>query len=177
MMTDVPPSRGPALGAALEASGGTVTQFLEHLAGEPVDADVLAQGTEPAGFDDVLGLEPGEPLLRREVLLTGRDTGRRFVYAESGIAADRLPAPLRNRLEQSREPIGRVLLDHGVGIRRTALAGSVVARSTDGRVEALIRDAPLSRRYLIVSDGDPVIVVNEWFLAVVADTLASPPRK
>jgi chorismate-pyruvate lyase len=175
-MTDIPQSRGTDLTAALEASGGTVTQFLEDLAGEAVDADILAQETEPAGSDNWLGLEPGAELLRREVLLTGRATRRRFVYAESAIAAERLPDSLRRRLEQSREPIGRVLLDHGIGIRRTALAGSVIARSTDGRVEALIREAPLSRRYLIVSGGDPVIVVNEWFLPVVAETLASLPR-
>ena len=112
-MTDIPPSRGPALGAALEASGGTVTQFLEHLAGEPVDADILAQGTEPAGFDDVLGLEPGAPLLRREVLLTGRDTGRRFVYAESAIAADRLPALLEPVPQGGGEPVGG---DSGLGV-------------------------------------------------------------
>jgi len=185
-MTDLPRPRtadlsaadlGAAdLSAALEASGGTVTRFLEELAGEAVDADILAQETEPAGPDNGLGLHPGAELLRREVLLTGRATGRRFVYAESAIAAERLPGSLRRRLEQSREPIGRVLTDQAIGIRRTALDGSVVARSTDRRVEALIRDAPLSRRYLIVSGGDPVIVVKEWFLPVVAEALASLPR-
>ena len=176
-MTASPQGGGTDLTAALEASGGTVTQFLEELAGEAVDADVLTQETEPAGTDNGLGLEPGAELLRREVLLTGRATGRRFVYAESAIAAERLPGSLRKRLEQSREPIGRVLSDHGIGIRRTALAGSVVARRVDGRVEALIREAALSRRYLISSGGDPVIVVNEWFLPVVAETLASLPRE
>jgi len=172
-MTAGPQWRGTDLTAALEASGGMVTQFLEDLAGEAVDADVLAQETGPAGSDNCLGLEPGAELLRREVLLTGRDTGRRFVYAESAIAAERLPGSLRKRLEQSREPIGRVLSDHGIGIRRTALAGSVVARGADKRVETLIREAALSRRYLISSGGDPVIEVNEWFLPVVAETLAS----
>jgi chorismate-pyruvate lyase len=175
-MTDLPPPHAADLTAALAASGGTVTQFLEELAGETVDADILAQETEPAGPDNRLGLDPGAELLRREVLLTGRATGRRFVYAESAIAAGRLPRSLRKRLEHSREPIGRVLMDHGIGIRRTALDGSVIARSTDRRVEALIREAPLSRRYLIVSGGNPVIVVNEWFLPVVAETLASLPR-
>ena len=52
---------------------------------------------------------PTRRSLHRAVLLTGRASGRRFVYAVSTIAGGRLPFSARRKLETSSEPIGRVL--------------------------------------------------------------------
>jgi chorismate-pyruvate lyase len=175
-MTDVPPSTAAGLTAILRRSGGTVTEFLEDLAGEPIDADILVHRVVPAGDGNALGLIPDAELLRRAVLLTGRATGRVFVYAESAIAAGRLPAPVRQRLERSRDPIGRVLLDHRLTVRREPVAGPVVAETVDEETGALLRRAPLSRRYRIMIGSDPAFVVSEWFLEAVPEALAARPR-
>jgi len=53
---------------ALQRANGTVTEFLEQLAGEPIDADILSQNAEPAGHDNSLGLESDADLVRRTVL-------------------------------------------------------------------------------------------------------------
>lgn len=160
---------------ALQRSKGTVTDFLEHLAGEPIDADILSQNTGPAGNDNSLGLESDAELVRRIVLLTGRISGRRFVYAESAIAVERLPASARRRLESSRDPIGRVLTKHRLEVRREPLAGPVVATGNTPRIIDLLDRAALSRRYRITLGSDPAIVVSEWFLQTVPALTSRTP--
>ncbi len=166
-MTGLPPRTAAELSSALHRAQGTVTGFLEDLAGEPIDADILSQKTGSAGHDNSLGLGSDAVLIRRNVLLTGRVSGRRFVYAESAIAAERLPAPARRRLESSRDPIGRVLTEFRLEVRRDPLAGPVVAVGTSARIVSLLDRAALSRRYTITVGSDPAIVVNEWFLQAV----------
>jgi chorismate lyase len=175
-MTGVSQSAALELMATLRRSTGTVTDFLEHLAGEPIDADVLSQDAGPAGNDNSLGLVSDAEILRRSVLLTGRASGRRFVYAESAIAMERLPDPVRQRLELSRDPIGRVLTDHGIPVRRDPLAGPVVAVGDTARIARLLDGAALSRRYRITLRSDTAIVVSEWFLPTVFEAIASGPR-
>jgi chorismate-pyruvate lyase len=175
-MTGIPQSAGTELTTALQRNRGTVTEFLELLAGEPIDADIRFQKVGPAGGDNPLGLVPDAEVLRRAVLLTGRTTGRTFVYAESAIDAHRLPGPVRRQLETSRDPIGRVLLDHRLAVRREPLAGPVVAKGAGGDITTLLHSAPLSRRYRIILDSAPAMVVSEWFLQPVPDALATRSR-
>jgi chorismate lyase len=175
-MTGVPQSADAELATALQRHQGTVTEFLEHLAGEPIDADVRRQKSGPAGTDDLLGLVPSAEVIRRAVLLTGRATGRSFVYAESTIAAGRLPGSVRLRLETSRDPIGRVLLDHHLGVRREDFGGTGPSKGFDGEKVTLLRRAVLSRRYRIILDGAPAMVVSEWFLQSASAALAAHLR-
>ncbi len=176
MTGDHPPTAAELL-SALQRAKGTVTEFLEHLAGEPIDADILSQKTGPAGSDNSLGLESDAELVRRFVLLTGRISGRSFVYAESAIAVERLPASAWRCLESTREPIGRVLTECRLEVRREPLPGLVVAVGNTARIADLLGGAVLSRRYRITLGSDPVIVVSEWFLQTVPEALASrtPP--
>jgi len=157
---------------ALQRSKGTVTDFLEHLAGEPIDADILSQKTGSAGKDNLLGLESDAELIHRTVLLTGRRSGRDFVYAESAIAVERLPASARRLLESSRDPIGRVLTKYHFEIRREPLAGPVTATGNSAAIVELLNGVALARRYLITLGSDPAIVVSEWFLQAVPEALA-----
>jgi chorismate-pyruvate lyase len=168
-----PPHRG--LAAALQRSTGTVTEFLEWIAGEPIDADVRAQRTGPAPPDNPLDLSVGADLLHRSVLLVGRATGRAYAYAESVIAVARIPASVRWYLEQSREPIGRVLNDHGLVVRREPLPGPAAAGEPDEAVALLLPRAPITRRYRIVLGPDPAFAVDEWFLETVADVWSRRP--
>lgn len=161
------------LAATLRCDRGTVTEFLEHLAGEPIDADIVSQLTGPGDHPGPIGLPSHRELVRRAVLLTGRVTGRRFVYAESAIAADRLPPPVRRRLEVTTDPIGRVLRDHHLRMRREDLADPVVPPDVGADILALLRASALSRRYQLVIGNSPVMVVSEWFLQTVTGALAA----
>ena len=172
-MTGEPQLEAADLAATLRCDRGTVTEFLEHLAGEPIDADIVSRRTGPGGHHSSFGLPSHRELVRRAVLLTGRVTRRRFVYAESAIAADRLPPPVRRRLEVSTDPIGRVLRDHHLQIRREELSDPVIPPDVGVDILALLRGSALSRRYRLVIGNSPAMVVSEWFLQTVTSALAA----
>jgi len=160
----------------LAHGSGTVTELLEHLAGEPIEADILHQQGMPAGVDNPLGLPLDARTMHRAVLLTGRATGRIFVYAESVIATDRLPPAACQRLETSRDPIGRVLVDYHLDVNRQWLGTIPAVEQPDQRVAGLIRAAVQSRRYCITIDHNPAMMVSEWFLPSVSDAFAEHLR-
>ena len=150
-----------------------MTELLEHVADEPIDADIRHQDVGPVSGDGSLGLPDGQPSMQRAVLLTGRATGRNFVYAESVIAADRLPGSVRSRLETSRDPIGRVLRDHHIAVSREPLPGSTVPTRADRAVATLLDDVVHTRRYRIIVAGTPAMDVSEWFFAAVPSAVAA----
>jgi chorismate lyase len=165
--------RAAELAAAVRVLPGTVTEFLEVLAGESVDAEVLSQRHVPASADNAFGLAPGADLLTRSVLLTGRVSGRPFVYARSTMATERLPVTVLRRLQETSEPLGRVLVDHGVSTKREPVP-EPPAPSPDGdRVVGELGGAALSRRYRIACEGTVAIDVSEWFLRVTCDALVA----
>jgi len=153
-----------------------VTELLEHVADEPIDADIRHQEAGPFSGDDWLGLPPGHPSMQRAVVLTGRETGRNFVYAESDIAPDRLPVSVRSRLETSRDPIGRVLVDQRLAVSRELVPGSIGASRADPGVVTLLDDVVHARRYRIMVAGTPAMVVSEWFFATVPSAIAAHLR-
>jgi chorismate lyase len=167
--------RAAELAAAVEVLPGTVTEFLEVLAGEVVDAEVLSQHHAPAPADNAFALAAGAELVLRSVLLTGRDSGRPFVYARSTIAAERVPVPVLRRLEQTSEPLGRVLADHGVATRRDPVPGPPVPSPDGERVMGELGGAAVARRYRIACEGTVAIDVSEWFLRVTCDALLAGP--
>lgn len=110
---------GQRLGAtrleeALNADQGTVTDFLEDVASEPIDADILSQRTTTPSSGNWLGLAPSAARVRRAVLLRWRwgtgpaGLGRRL-SAPPGPAGSRRYRSRRNR------PIGACIL--AVGLR------------------------------------------------------------
>ncbi len=167
------------LTAVLARHPGTVTELLERLAGEPIDADVLWRGPGPTGDDSGLGLGRHEETMRRTVLLTGRVTGRRFVYADSTIASGRLPLSVRRQLETGSEPIGRILSDHHLDIWREPLPAPPADHDhTTGfhpQIATLLASSPLARRYRLIIGTTPAMIVTEWFLAPASEALASHP--
>lgn len=167
--------RAAELAAAVRDLPGTVTEFLEDLAGEAVDAAVLSQRRTPAPVDNVFGLASGSELVSRSVLLTGRDSGRPFVYACSTIAVERLPVAALRRLEATSEPLGRVLVDHGIETRREPVPGPPTPTPDGGRVVGELGGAAVARRYRIACGGTVAIDVSEWFLRVTCDVLAARP--
>jgi chorismate--pyruvate lyase len=164
------------LAAVLSGHAGTVTDLLEQRAGEPVEADVRAQWRSPARPGNPLELDTGEELVQRAVVLRGRRSGRAYVYAESSIATARLPASVGRRLEETSDPIGRVLDDHHLAVRREPLAGPARAAHADDVAAELLAGAPWSRRYRILLGTAPAFAVDEWFLQPAADVLVGAGR-
>jgi chorismate-pyruvate lyase len=149
----------------------TVTHILETLTAETLSAEVIRQGPVAAGVDDALAVSTRETLTHRTAVLRGWPSGLPYLYAESAFVPERLPDGARHQLERSCEPIGRVLVAHGLNLARETLprperpypASAVTAGGQLGIVWA--------RAYRLMVDGAPVFAIKEWFFRSVLDAL------
>jgi chorismate-pyruvate lyase len=162
---------GLALRAALERTSGTVTDFLEQLVGERIDAHRHHHHIVEAHHANGLQVEEGERLLHRAATLRGRTSGCPYVYAESVIVVGRLPTGFCHTLQTSTTPIGRILDDMGIGVTRQGVGkpDSVPPPNSDGNPPQYL----LARTYRIDSQQTPVMVITEWFLTTLIPFISS----
>jgi chorismate-pyruvate lyase len=158
------------LRAALDGTSGTVTDFLEQLVGEKIDAHTHRHDIVGAHNANGLGVEEGEPLLHRAATLRGHTSECSYVYAESIIVVGRLPTGFFNQLETSTDPIGRILEEMGIAVTRQGVG------EPDGvprpNSDVTVTDYLLVRTYRIDSEQTPVMIVTEWFLKTLIPFLA-----
>jgi chorismate-pyruvate lyase len=169
-MVDVANPSG--LEIALADAGGTVTALVERLVGEPIDAQVQSQYAMPADRSNGLGVEVGHPLLVRTAVLTGRRSGRPFVYAESVLVPSRLPERFCVRIGTAGLPIGRILEEEGIAVTRSPVGGSGRGTETVRSAAPLATDHLLYRTYRVDVEGSPAMVIAEWFLASLEQFVA-----
>jgi chorismate-pyruvate lyase len=155
-------------------SDGTLTCMLEAASQETIVAVKLAQHVVPAAErGDLLDVEAGELLMSRKVLLQGVRTGANYVFAESMIAVDRLEAPLRQGLLTSHEPIGRIWKTNRLETYKEVVR---VRREPCGTLSRHFEINPdtrlLVRTYRVFSRGKPVMLITEYFSALLASTIA-----
>ena len=150
------------LRAALDRTSGTVTEFLEQLVGENIEAHTHRHDVVEAHHANGLGVEEGEPLLHRAATLRGRTSGCSYVYTESIIVLGRLPTSFCNRLETSADPIGRILEEMGIAVTRQSVGGQDGVLRPNSDVE--VGDCLLARIYRLDSGQTPVMIITEWFL-------------
>jgi chorismate-pyruvate lyase len=169
----VPVANRSILRAALESTHGTVTNFLEQLVGESVDAQVHRHQTVAAPASNDLEVTEGEPLLQRAATLRGRRTGSPYVYAESVIVTNRLPTRFSQLLESSIDPIGRILNEMEIATTRKDLIGpeGFGASRFEGAIN--VGDVVFVRTYRIDSEQTPLMVISEWFLKTLNPFLMS----
>lgn len=149
---------------------GTVTDLLEMLTGEPLVADVVRQGPVVLGSGNDLEAVSGDTATHRIAVLKGATTDQPYVYAETTFVGERLLEPARRQLAGSTDPIGRVLVAHGLHPDRESLAPAGEARGqAPGAVAALGSDIVWSRAYRLRIDGQPVFAIHEWFFRSVLD--------
>ena len=149
----------------LLATDGTLTHILEAYAAEPVHLVKLSQDfVTDAAVRDGLGLVGDERALRRVILLRGTKTDATFVYAESVVMLDRLPASVAAGLLDSDTPIGKLLYSCRAETHREITAtGAGHDRAVAGHL-GLPGDEPLAwRTYQIVFEGRPVARILEKF--------------
>lgn len=163
-----PPLRRPSdsavavLVAALAEPTKTVTEVLEDFVKEPVTADKLEQVGTTATDGNPLSVEAGYPLTRRVALLRGERSSRPYLFADTLIVTSRLPHDTWQRLAESNDPIGRVIVEDGLSMARadiTPEGGPLGPRPLGFTGEFLY-----ARRYRLDIRCEPVMEIAEWFL-------------
>jgi beta-ribofuranosylaminobenzene 5'-phosphate synthase len=146
---------------------GSVTTLLEAVFGEQIEVRTIAQEVVPADRITAERLECviGDPINHRVVVLAGSRTGRVFAHAVSCTPLDRLVPGARDDLLAADIPIGRILQRHRMETRRElSEIEAVRAGRSLGRCFGLSEDAVLlSRRYVIIHEGRPLIWIQERF--------------
>jgi chorismate-pyruvate lyase len=149
----------------LLGTDGTVTHILEAYADEPVEVVKLLQVYDTArDVDRAMGMASDERILRRHVILRGARSGTHLLYAEAIVAPVRVDAAVLDGLLGTDKPIGVLLTERRTETFREILrvgrepAGEVGAHFGLGAAAELI-----SRTYVIVTDGRPVILITEKF--------------
>lgn len=164
-LAPVSPGALTAFQRALLAIDGTVTQFIEAYMLEPVDVLRLdQQELRLAERDAWLDLDAGVVVIRRRVMLCGRDSGRFYAWADSVIDAAQIATPMRGALEQEGGGIGRMLIDAGVESRREALwYGRERPLEVPAPVAAHWPGEFLARSYRVLAGGRPMMLITERF--------------
>jgi chorismate-pyruvate lyase len=89
------------------------------------------------------------------------------VCADSLIASGHLPAPVVAQLLFTDEPIGRVVIAHGLPLEREPMTRF----DSDRTLPAIGGEAALARAYWLCVDGTPAMAIREWFLPSVLEAL------
>jgi chorismate-pyruvate lyase len=148
---------------ALLTIDGTVTKFLEAITMQPIDVAILSQEIRrlPESHD-WLEVEPGTPVIAREVVLRGRHDQTLHAFAASLLVIERLPDAVKEALTNNPGGLGRILLDSKLETRREVLWYGR-QRADQPRVDELAGRELLSRTYRIISAGHPLMLINEQF--------------
>ena len=151
----------------LLGTDGTVTHILEAYADEPIDVLKLAQEVDTTNDADAhLGLAGDDKVLRRRVLLRGRDSGQVLLYAEAIVALGRVEPAFLDGLVGTDKPIGILLAENRTETFREILT---VEREPAGALGTHFGIGPtaelISRTYRIIARRQPMILITEKFPA------------
>lgn len=151
----------------LIASNGTLTRILGIVASDEIVVQIVDQqvhGTAPR----IPGSEqlPSGRVLQRQILLKGRSSGHPFVAAESLIAIDLLPPAITTNLTETEHPIGEVIAASCLETFKEE-AKVWIGQPPDWLALAGYQNSEptiVARRYSVISGGQPVIIITEYFL-------------
>ena len=154
-----------AIHRILLTTDGTVTDMLEAYFQEPMQVIPLAQEHQQSPTPILeLDLDAGESILRREILLRGKLSGRTVLHAESVIVLHRLSERLRIGLLEKQQPIGQLLLADRLETFREILGCARREAGPLARHFHLYETAPfLTRTYVISLGGQGIMRITEDF--------------
>ena len=96
---------------ALLKTDGTVTDLLELFTNEEIIVEKIAPGLYSAQCQrPVCGDDPSSVV--RDVILRGKVTGARYIFAHSHLFPSALPPAVQTRLNTTSDPIGKVLREY-----------------------------------------------------------------
>jgi chorismate-pyruvate lyase len=147
----------------LLTTDGTLTELLEALNGEKICVIVLRQEIAPAETNiETLAVTTGEPLLKREVILTGQRSGDAYVYAQSLIAIERLDDRLRRGLLTTDVPLGKLLKKNRIETFKEVLdSGVKPSRELSAWLSVPPGTLFLFRSCCVSCNGKPVTLISE----------------
>lgn len=147
----------PPILRTLLITDGTVTKVLEAYYWEPVNVEAVDQHLETASSDiENLGIQPGERILRRQVILHGSVSGDSYALAESIIRTSVLPAEITTELIEGRIGIGQLLRTKGLETFR-----EIIDLFEETATES--HEKYIARTYRIYLHDVPAMTVTERF--------------
>ena len=154
---------------ALLVTDGTVTRFIEAYTFSPVEVVLLHQETQTLPADHVwLDAEKGTRVAARQVTLqTGQRGGQQptvRAHATSLIVLNRVPQAIREGLTLKGKGLGQLLQRSGLETRRDLLWWGIKRPKDLPETLLHLEGEPfLSRAYRIITDGHPIMLINEQF--------------
>ena len=98
---------------ALLTTDGTMTDLLELFADEEIEIEKVTPGLYAAECErPECGDEPGSVV--RDVILRGKETGNRYIFAHSHLFPAVLSSAVQARLSATSDPIGKVLREYRI---------------------------------------------------------------
>ena len=155
---------GP-LQRSLLIADGTVTRVLEAHSKQRIGSIKLDQSICTLNAEHTfLSAPAGTTIIRRRVMLCGRDTPIDYGEAESLIVSHRLPRQMVNAIESGDASLGRLLHQFKLEVRRELLFLGSEKQSALHDSKLQIKSSKLlSRTYRILSMGQPLMVIEEKF--------------
>ena len=151
----------------LIATNGTLTRILGVVANDEIVLEIIDQQIRDIA-PELPELEqlPSGRVLQRHILLKGRSSGNPFVAAESLIAIDQLPPAIVTSLTKTERPIGEVIAASCLETFKEAAKVWVGPPPGWLAVAGYQNAEPriVARRYRIISEGQPVMIITEYFL-------------
>ena len=161
------------LRGALDRTSGTVTDFLEQLVGEKIDAHTHRHDIVGAHNATALGVEEAEPLLHRGPVF---GVARPAVHTSTRKASVSSVLPGRV-LQSARDEYGPDWSDtRGDGDRCNPSRSRLASRAPRSNSDVTVHDYLLARTYRIDSEQAPVMIITEWFLKTLIPFLSLAPE-
>ena len=154
----------------LIVTDGTLSDILEAAFLERIRLVKLSQESVlSTRWDAQLNARQGEAFLERKILLQGEKSNKNYVYAESAIALNRLPARFNDELVKSDTPLGLLWLEHKLETFKELLEVRYEPAAERGRhFNCNASDMLLGRSYRVLSAAIPVMIISECFPARMA---------
>jgi chorismate-pyruvate lyase len=159
-------ARGPRaalLQEVLLRTDGTVTDLLELFTGEPIRIAKVSSGFHNAECD--WPNKDGEPqLIVRDVILCGKTTESRYIFGHTHVYPEALAPAVHLQLQETNEPIGKVLRDQrvedfrqieGRGCRPMPLVAEILGVAATDQLQW--------RRYSVTSGASTIMEITEVF--------------
>jgi chorismate--pyruvate lyase len=162
-LAPLPDRSATLLQDALLKTDGTVTDLLELFTDEEIIIEKIAPGLYTSECErPECGHEPGSVV--RDVILLGKSTGNRYIFAHSHLFPAALAPAVQTRLNTTSDPIGKVLKEYRTESFRQIERSARVSMPTIARLLDQARtDQMRWRRYSVISGGAAIMEITEMF--------------
>jgi len=149
----------------LLTTDGTLTDILEAYLFESIQVVKLSEELVTT-TENILPLElkNESEVIERKILLQGKISRNNFIYAESVIVPERLEERFKNRLLDSRIPIGRLWLEHRMETFKEIIdSGKEMANELSCYFNVKAEENILYRTYRLFNNHVPIMMITEKF--------------